>query len=254
MPTEPVKYEWSADLLFAYFTAQIEGIRREVEVASTEREKAAQALGRERERVADAVTREREDAADALAVALGERIATGDANLRQHIDAQKETIVQMINAADKAVSKAEESMNSRLEGMNEFRAQLSHQASTFLPREIFDSYTNQMEKLGGDMLQKETYETNLSEWTKWRQGVEERASGLMIRTSFDAFYSEYITTRETLLRKDRFEALNKDFTEWRRGVDREITTTKARNAAYAAGVGFLVIVVNLGLFIAGHVH
>ncbi len=39
-----------------------------------------------------------------------------------------------ITAMEKAVGVAKETMESRLEGMNEFRAALTSQASTFLPR------------------------------------------------------------------------------------------------------------------------
>jgi hypothetical protein len=37
-----------------------------------------------------------------------------------------------------AVTKAEAEMNRRLEGMNEFRSQLTRQAGTFVSKEVFD--------------------------------------------------------------------------------------------------------------------
>lgn len=42
-----------------------------------------------------------------------------------------------------ALNKADSALERRLEGMNEFRAQLDRQTATFLTREIFDSYTKE---------------------------------------------------------------------------------------------------------------
>lgn len=49
---------------------------------------------------------------------------------------------QMTNTA---LTKAEQSMNLRLEGMNQFREQLNSQTQSFLTREIFDKYTKDVE-------------------------------------------------------------------------------------------------------------
>ncbi|KPJ65314.1 MAG: hypothetical protein AMJ43_10985 [Coxiella sp. DG_40] len=43
------------------------------------------------------------------------------------------------DAAKDALIKADQIMEHRLEGMNEFRAQLTSQACTFLPRETFEA-------------------------------------------------------------------------------------------------------------------
>ncbi len=42
-----------------------------------------------------------------------------------------------------ALNKADNSLERRLEGMNEFRAQLEKQSAAFLTREIFDAYTKE---------------------------------------------------------------------------------------------------------------
>lgn len=42
-----------------------------------------------------------------------------------------------------ALNKADQALERRLEAMNEFRAQLEKQSSTFLTREIFDQYTKE---------------------------------------------------------------------------------------------------------------
>lgn len=44
-----------------------------------------------------------------------------------------------------AITKAENQVDRRLEGMNEFRDQLNKQAQTFVTRDIFDKYTSDME-------------------------------------------------------------------------------------------------------------
>ena len=46
-------------------------------------------------------------------------------------------------AVEKALTKADEGLEKRLEGMNEFRAQLSVQANTFISRELFEQYTKE---------------------------------------------------------------------------------------------------------------
>lgn len=46
-----------------------------------------------------------------------------------------------------ALEKAERVMNTRLEGMNEFRASLRDQASTFVPRSMHDAVIERISKL-----------------------------------------------------------------------------------------------------------
>ena len=59
-------------------------------------------------------------------------------------------------ASKEAVTKSEHAIDKRLEGMNEFRAQLSDQSASFLPRETFDSTMNG--------------------WDLWRQSVDRSLS------------------------------------------------------------------------------
>lgn len=47
------------------------------------------------------------------------------------------------NMTELALNKADEALERRLEQMNEFRAQLEKQASTFLTRDLFDQYTKE---------------------------------------------------------------------------------------------------------------
>lgn len=54
--------------------------------------------------------------------------------LRTLMDSQAEKVALALAASEKAVSKAETANEKRFEGVNEFRAQLSDQANTFIPR------------------------------------------------------------------------------------------------------------------------
>jgi hypothetical protein len=62
--------------------------------------------------------------------------------------AQEKAIAAALIAAERAVSKSEIASEKRFDAVNEFRAQLSDQASTFLPRAEFDRVTTAiMEKI-----------------------------------------------------------------------------------------------------------
>ena len=60
-------------------------------------------------------------------------------SLKEHLDHRFEDLYRFLEARfagqTKAVEKAENSMNLRLEGMNEFRDQMKDQAATFVTRE-----------------------------------------------------------------------------------------------------------------------
>lgn len=49
------------------------------------------------------------------------------------------------NMTNTALTKAEESMNQRLEGMNQFREQLNAQTQNFVTREVFEKYTKDLD-------------------------------------------------------------------------------------------------------------
>lgn len=60
--------------------------------------------------------------------------AADKALLESRIGGLKESFVEALSNADKAVSKAEAAAERRFASVNEFRAQLSDQAATFMPR------------------------------------------------------------------------------------------------------------------------
>ena len=82
---------------------------------------------------------------EAMMTYIDERLKTAkelsednDSHIKEYlsdkINAQKDAISVAMVAADKATAKAENAMERRLEGMNEFRGQLKDQASTFIGR------------------------------------------------------------------------------------------------------------------------
>ena len=68
---------------------------------------------------------------------MGKRLVTSRHFTVAESVSLKEYIESRIIAMDKALEVASAQLNQRLEGMNEFRAQLSGQAQTFLPREEY---------------------------------------------------------------------------------------------------------------------
>lgn len=62
---------------------------------------------------------------------------------RTLIDSQAEKVKLALDAADKAVTKAEDSVNARLQAMNEFRSSLSDAATRNVSRLEFDQLREQ---------------------------------------------------------------------------------------------------------------
>ena len=62
-------------------------------------------------------------------------IAELDARNEQRFIGQKESVKIAMEAADRAVTKAETAAEKRFEGVNEFRAQLADQQRTLMPRQ-----------------------------------------------------------------------------------------------------------------------
>jgi hypothetical protein len=127
--------------------AEIEAARRGLQVAEQEREKAAQALTEEREKVAQA-----------LATSLSREIASGDAQLGDHITQQVEQLRDLIrsvrreaelihNSSQAAIAKAEELNKERWESNNKWK-----EAAADRER----SQQEEMTKLSGTFLRQDT--------------------------------------------------------------------------------------------------
>jgi len=65
-----------------------------------------------------------------------------DAHQREH-DLHAKFHESEHKMTETALNKADDTLEHRLEGMNEFRAQLEKQAAAFLTREIFEQYTKE---------------------------------------------------------------------------------------------------------------
>ena len=118
---------------------------------------------------------EREKAAAALREQLTLRVESGDSNLREHITAQiaqihaalisadelerarhasaeariagvQREVALVHEASERAIAKAEAATEKRFASVNEFRAQLASQTSSFLPREVAESQFEAMNK------------------------------------------------------------------------------------------------------------
>lgn len=129
-----------------YMEALFDRDRAAREIADQEREKTAQALAAEREKVAQA-----------LAVSFARQIEQGDLALREHIDQQigqiqaallsvEKLMAQRHESSERAIAKAESATERRFDSVNEFRAQLSDQTRTFLPREVAETQFAEIRK------------------------------------------------------------------------------------------------------------
>jgi len=113
---------------------------------------------------------EREKAASALRLALEREIESGDARLSDHITHQIEQVQQALQALTtllserdgrmddrfdahrEAIQKAEDSLNKRLEGMNQFRDQMKDQTSMFAVKEATEARLVKLESFQGKLL------------------------------------------------------------------------------------------------------
>lgn len=112
---------------------------------------------------------------------LSDKIAANlDAHEEVHRihEAAHEREHQMTNIA---LTKAEESMNQRLEGMNQFREQLNSQTQSFVTRDTFDKYTRDME----------------SKMSVALQSLEDKNEAL-VKSLINTHNSDYNTIRELL--------------------------------------------------------
>ncbi len=63
-----------------------------------------------------------------------QQLAAIEREFHEHIERARDETRSALMASEKAVSKAEQAMEKRLDAVNEFRAQLSDMIGTFIPR------------------------------------------------------------------------------------------------------------------------
>lgn len=148
-----------------YVEAMFERDRTAVEVASVEREKAAQALRIEldraiqegnralREHIALQVTQIQAALVAANTIELARIAGVNEAAIARDVALRSE--VHLINeSSETAIAKAEAATDKRFESVNEFRAQLSTQTASFLPREVADSQFAELRRAMSELAEK----------------------------------------------------------------------------------------------------
>jgi uncharacterized membrane protein len=85
-------------------------------------------------------------------------VTKAEAVLNQRFADHKEAILNALNASDKAIIKAENATEKRFDGVNEFRAALSDQQRTLMPRSeveiIFKTLGEKIENLSKQVTEK----------------------------------------------------------------------------------------------------
>lgn len=144
---------------------------------------------------------ERDKAVVVLEAHLREHVRVGDENLKQHVDAQKESVRialeslnQLMNEREKAINvldtsrkesrdRADSELRDKLHEMNKFRDQITLERSTFVSRDrhegdlkqvisISDRNRDDMIHLRSEIVGKDTYSTAVEEWNKWRAHID----------------------------------------------------------------------------------
>ncbi len=78
-------------------------------------------------------------------------MAERDRRVEQRFSDQERAVNAALAAAEKAVNKAEVAAEKRFEATNEFRAQLSDQATTFMPRREAEQQIDQLSERVGEL-------------------------------------------------------------------------------------------------------
>lgn len=125
---------------------QVERIERDVYVSLKDH---FEAILKEQNRAIEQATAEREKAASILREGLLHQIKSGDEALGRHIaeqvtqlramiQAQREVVTQAHTSSERAITKAEEATEKRLDLLNEFRAQAADEQKRFLPVNVYN--------------------------------------------------------------------------------------------------------------------
>lgn len=136
-----------------YVEALLEENKRALEMADSEREKAAAQLRLEMKRaISEGDDRLREHIHQQVlqieaALASAEKLEVQRiAGVKSDIEGMSNAVSIASEASEKAINKAEMAAEKRFESVNEFRGQLSDQVRTFMPREVADGLLSQLNK------------------------------------------------------------------------------------------------------------
>lgn len=90
------------------------------------------------ERLMDEADRRYEERFHAAERAVVTTLARTDKEFHEHLEQVRVETAAALAAADKAIQKSEAAVEKRFDAVNEFRAQLSDQAASFMPRKESD--------------------------------------------------------------------------------------------------------------------
>lgn len=136
-------------------------------------------------------------------VSLKEYINDKLTNLEKSVDARfkgvEATTKSALDAADRAVSKAEAATEKRFEGVNEFRATLSDQASKFIIRSEFELVVDRLEQdiknlvlTRGEMVPAKAYDAAHKDLQKQVEDLKLSRANLEGRASQSSVYIAYL--------------------------------------------------------------
>lgn len=125
---------WKIDSLHQHIAEKIDDTKQASDVRFTAQEKAIAAALAANDRLLVEIDRRYEQRFMAQENATALALARVDKEFHEHLAQVRSETHAALEAADKAIAKSEESYNKRFESVNEFRAQLSDQATRFMPR------------------------------------------------------------------------------------------------------------------------
>lgn len=125
---------WKIDSLHQHLVEKLEDTKEASLVRFTAQEQAIAAALSAQARLLVEVDRRYEQRFEAQEQAVSLALARVDKEFHEHLAQVRSETHAALEAADKAIAKAEAATEKRFEGVNEFRGQLADQARTFIPR------------------------------------------------------------------------------------------------------------------------
>lgn len=132
--TEQSPSPWTIDSLHQHIAERIDDTEEASGVRFTAQEKAIAAALAANDRLLVEIDRRYEQRFMAQENATALALARVDKEFHEHLAQVRAETHAALQAADKAIQKAESATEKRFEGVNEFRAQLADQARTFISR------------------------------------------------------------------------------------------------------------------------
>lgn len=125
---------WTIDSAMQHLIDKLEETKEASSVRFIAQEQAIAAALSAQARLLVEVDRRYEQRFEAQEQAVGLALARVDKEFHEHLAQVRAETHAALEAADKAIAKAETATEKRFDGVNEFRGQLADQARTFIPR------------------------------------------------------------------------------------------------------------------------